>query len=345
MSDVEPDQLIRGILPSLTWASGSRLPVSALAKLTSDTVRAARVPAGVHLAFTGDASAVDVDVEIGEPTTVPAPTVPLAFVAAVRGGGEAIVVDLPTGDAVPAAATLRIPLPSRADDATVRIYLPEAREVAVRAVRAVDGTISPVPRRPLLVVYGDSISQGWSVSLPGSAWPSLAAEALEVDVVNLGFAGSARGELLAADVVGASGADVVALAWGTNAWSSLPTDAREIAQRMRLFLTTVRQGLPEAPLVVVSPILRPDAEHARNRYGTTHIELRDALESAVREFAEQTGDTRITLVPGRELITADLLADGLHPDDAGHARLAERVRPHLEAAFGVARSEQRGDAE
>lgn len=331
MARVEPDDLIRGILPALSWRSGSRLPEASRAKLTIDTVRASRVPAGVHLAFTGDASALDLGIEVGDRTTVPAPTVPEAFVVVTRGA-EPVVVDLPAE----AAATVTVPLPPRDADAVLRVYLPEGREISLRSVAAVGGGIRPVPRRPLWVVYGDSISQGWSATLPGLAWPSLVAEALQVDLVNLGFAGSARGELPVADAIGGSGADVVAIAWGTNAWSSLPTDAREIAERMRLFLTTVRQGLPDAPLVVVSPILRPDAEAAVNRYGTTHAELRDALEGAVRDVVATTGDTRIALVGGRDLVPADLLADGLHPDDDGHARFAERMRPRIAEAFAAA---------
>ncbi|MFT4229673.1 MAG: SGNH/GDSL hydrolase family protein [Microbacterium sp.] len=330
MTQVEPDDLIRGILPSLSWSSGSRLPETARVKLTLDTIRASRVPAGVHLAFTGDASAVDVALETGVPTTVPAPTVPDAFVATARGA-EPVVVDVPEG-----ADTVRIPLPARAADAPVRVYLPEAREISIRAVTPVGGGIHPLARGPLWVVYGDSIAQGWSVSRPGLAWPSLVADELGLDLVNLGFAGSARGELLAADVVGASAADVVALAWGTNAWSSLSTDAGEIAQRMRLFLTTVRQGMPDAPIVVVSPLVRPDAEQKANRYGTTHAQLRDALEGAVRAFVDEARDVRIALVGGLDLVPAELLADGLHPDDRGHARFAERLLPHVRAAVASA---------
>jgi len=35
------------------------------------------------------------------------------------------------------------------------------------------------------------------------------------------------------------------------------------------------------------------------------------------------GDDRTELVPGAQVITAADLADGIHPSDAGHARLAD----------------------
>ncbi|WP_285480133.1 SGNH/GDSL hydrolase family protein [Amycolatopsis sp. NBRC 101858] len=329
MDRIDPESLVRGVLPSLSWSAGSRLPAAQSAKLTHDTVRAARVPAGVHLAFTGTATALDFDVRLGERTSVPAPGVPLAFV--VRAGRLPVsVVPVPGGD-----GTVRIPLPEREPGEVVRVYLPEAVEVRVDGVSPVGGSLAPAPRGPLWVVYGDSISQGWSVTECGLAWPSLVAAGLGLDLVNLGFAGAARGELQAADVVGASEAAAVAVAWGTNAWSSLPTDAAQIGQTMRVFLTALRQGLPRAPVVVVSPIRRPDAEDVPNRFGATHAELRTALEEAVDEFAVATGDERITLVRGLGLVPDAELADGLHPGDDGHRSLAAGVAPHVAAGLGL----------
>lgn len=309
MDRLAPDPFVRGILPAVSWPDGSRLPAQANQKLPIDTVRAARIPAGVHLAFTGAASAIELETWVGERTSVPAPTVPEAFVARVPGS--------PSTHTKVDSGVVRVTLPEH-HVGTVRVYLPEAVEVRIDSIAAVDGEITPAPRGPLLVAYGDSITQGWSVSEPGLAWPSLLGEELGLDVVNLGFAGSARGELLAADAVAGSDAAVVVVAWGTNAWSSLPTDEAQIAEQMRVFLTAVRQGMPTTPLIVVSPIVRPAAEATPNRFGATHAALRDALETAVRRFR----DERITLVPGLDLVPAELLADGLHPDDRGHARLA-----------------------
>lgn len=314
MDRMAPDRFVRGLLPTASWPDGSRLPAQAHQKLPIDTVRAGRVPAGVHLAFAGTAAAVELEVFAGERTSVPAPTAPEAFVARVSDGRSL--------HTAVRGGVVRVALPERDANQTVRVYLPEAVEVRIGSIAAVDGEITPAPRLPLFVAYGDSITQGWSVSEPGLAWPSLVGEELGLEVANLGFAGSGRGELLAADAVAGSGADVVALAWGTNAWSSLPTDEAQIAERMRVFLTAVRQGLPSAPVVVVSPIVRPDAEATPNRFGATHAALREALETAVRHFVSTTGDDRITLVPGLDLLPADLLADGIHPGDPGHASIA-----------------------
>ena len=325
-----PERFLRGLLPGVAWTAGSRLPASALAKLPLDTVRAARIAAGVHLALTGAARAIELDVRVGEPTSVPAPTVPDGFVVRVDGRSAGRV-------AVPACdGPVRIAMPERGPDDVVRVYLPETVELRIERIDGVDGDLVPAPRGPMWVVYGDSITQGWSVSEPGLAWPSLVADELGLDLVNLGFAGSARGELLAADAVAASGAAAVAVAWGTNSWSSQPTDAAQIAGTMRLFLTALRQGLPDAPVVVVTPVVRPDAEATRNRFGATLADLRLALEEAVRRFAADTGDSRITLVPGRDLVPAGELVDGIHPGDGGQRSLAGGVVAQVAAGLNLA---------
>jgi lysophospholipase L1-like esterase len=325
--ETDPAAYVRGLLRSLKLARGSRLTSAAAEKLPADTVRVAHVPAGVHLALTGTARRIDLRVRVGAATWRPAPNSPEAFV--VHGPGWSYRVPLDRG-----ADLVRIDLADRPAGQPVRVYLPETVELQLLGLTAVGGEVVPAPRGPAWVVYGDSITQGWSVTEPGRAWPSLVADALGLDLVNLGFAGAARGELPAADVVAGSQAAAVALAWGTNCYSTVPSDATHIAETMRLFLAAVRQGLPDVPVVVVSPIVRPDAELTPNRFGATHAQLRAAIESAVLDFAAARGDGRLALVPGRELVpAADLADDRVHPLDAGHARLAAAVQPHVAAGL------------
>lgn len=325
----DPADFVRGLLPTLSQATGSRLPAVQSEKLPVDTVRVARVPAGVHLALIGTARAVDLEVRVGAPTWRSAPTVGEVFM--VRCSGTSHAVPLPAD-----AGVVHVDLPARSPEETVRIYLPETVELELVSITAKGGDIAPAQRGPRWVVCGDSIAQGWSVTEAGMAWPSLVAASLGLDLVNLGFAGSARGELPVADVIAESEADAVTLAWGTNSYSTIPTDAAQIAETMRVFLTAVRQGLPDAPLIVISPIIRPDAETTPNRFGTTHRELRAALESAVLAFAESHHDDRVVLVHGRDIVPANALTeDGVHPGDEGHAHVAAAVEAYVAAALGL----------
>jgi lysophospholipase L1-like esterase len=100
------------------------------------------------------------------------------------------------------------------------------------------------------------------------------------------------------------------------------------------FLEVVRQGHPETPILVVSPVIRPDGEDTPNRLGATLRDLRAAIENVVRARVE-TGDSQLGLLPGAELITEDQLDDGIHPNDDGHRAIAAAVGPRVAALAGV----------
>ncbi|WMX48008.1 hypothetical protein RGF97_28770 [Streptomyces roseicoloratus] len=67
--------------------------------------------------------------------------------------------------------------------------------------------------------------------------------------------------------------------------------------------------------------------------GATLAELRAAMERAARDRVG-AGDGRLAVLPGRGLLRPEHLADGLHPNDAGHAVLGAAVARALrEAGF------------
>lgn len=323
MSSESADRFLRGLLPGLAWDAGSRYPAAALELLPADAAAGAAVPAGVHLALAGTAAAVNVGLRHGAACALASP--------ASRDEFTAVAEDAVARTAIPAGdGWVTVALPRREPGKTVRVYLPEREQVFLDRLTPVGGTVeSAGSTGPLWVAYGDSITHGWSVTSPHLSWPARVAERLGLHLVNLGLAGGARGELPAATTVAESGADLVTIAWGTNAWSKVPTDRRHIAETMRLFLTAVRQGLSNVPIVVISPIVRLGAESAPNRFGDTLADLRAAIESAASDFIRAHGDSRMTVVPGLELLDADAIVDGVHPGDLGHGLMADALVPIL----------------
>jgi lysophospholipase L1-like esterase len=221
--------------------------------------------------------------------------------------------------------TVRLAVGGDPDERAV-VYLPEGMLPVVHAITAVSGTIEPAPRLPRWIAYGDSIAEGWIASGPSGAWPAIAAREQGLDVANLGYAGAARGELVSAEQIASLTADVISVSHGTNCWTRVPFSAPLFRENTRAFLDILREGHPETPIVVTSPVLRPDAEGMPNRLGTTLADLRAAMEDVARERIAG-GDDRLTLVCGDGLFEAEHLPDGIHPGDEGHRILA--------AAFGV----------
>ena len=95
------------------------------------------------------------------------------------------------------------------------------------------------------------------------------------------------------------------------------------------FLNVVRQGHPQTPILVASPIIRPDGEETANKLGATLGDLRVAMEDAVRARID-TGDTALQLIEGLPLVAPEQLGDGIHPNDDGHIALARALGPVLQ---------------
>jgi lysophospholipase L1-like esterase len=107
-----------------------------------------------------------------------------------------------------------------------------------------------------------------------------------------------------------------------------------LREAMRGFLHVVRAGHPGTPVVVLSPVVRPDAERQPNRLGATLADLRAAVEEVAAERVA-AGDGDVSLVPGGDLLDPALLVDGVHPGDEGHRVLAERIGAAVAATVEV----------
>jgi lysophospholipase L1-like esterase len=308
----------------------ARVPAEAMGRFPLDTASAASIPAGVRLEFAGDATAVRVAVETTDAHPLASPGDGGAFSVWC---GDVLHARVEMGGS--GRATVELPLPERRPDERVQVFLPEARLPRLLSVEPVGGAIEPLPPAgPRWLAYGDSITQGWTTSDPGLTWTAVAARAAGLDVCNLGFAGAARGELAVASFLAQTPADVISLAWGTNCWAQLPAAGRYLGELMRAFLAAVRQGHPQTPIVVLSPLVRPEAETTANSAGADLRELRAALEQSVRDVRHETGDRGLHLVEGLPIIGAGDLVDGIHPGDEGHAMLARVMADALGAALG-----------
>jgi lysophospholipase L1-like esterase len=298
-------------------------------RLPADTRAAAAIPVGVRLELVGDPGQVEIDYETA--------TAELGF----RGDGAGTHFALFRGtqrvaDAPALLGKGRVRLDAGRGPEPAVVYLPEGMRPRVLALRGIGGEIAPAPLRRRWLCYGDSIAEGWCASEPAGAWPHRLAREERLDVVNLGYAGSARGEIASAEEIAALPASLLTIAHGTNCWTRTPHSAAMLAEGLRAFLHIVREGHPRVPIVALSPVLRADAESTPNRLGATLADLRAAFEAVVRE-RRAAGDAALCLVSGLPLLGRERFPDGIHPDDQGHAQLARVLGPlHTHAMAGGA---------
>jgi len=321
---MDPEPFLRGV----AWPGTPKVPYprakpSDAYRLPIDTWAQAQIPVGVRLELTGDAAEVEITYE----TKTDDP--------GIRGEGGGVTFQLWRSDtlvdeekATHPEGTARLSLGSGGDRAV--IYLPAAMRPLVRDIAGIGGDLVPAPVQPRWICYGDSVAEGWLASAPALAWPAIAARTCALDVVNMGYAGAGRGEIVVAEHIADAPAAVISITHGTNCWTRIPHSVALFRAGLETFLDVVRQGHPETPILVASPIVRPDAEETPNRLGATLADLRAAMEDVVRGRMAG-GDGRMRLVEGRDLVTEEQLADAIHPNDDGHRALAAALGLALEA--------------
>ncbi len=328
----QPEPFVRGApYPAANGVPYPRANPADVARLPADVWHSGSVPAGVRLELVGDAQAIDIAYR-----TV---TGSLGY----RGDGAGIVFSVWRSgrkvceeEAVLGDGLIRLSLGSGSPDKPAVIYLPEGMQPLVLSLTAVKGEIAPAPALPRWLAYGDAVTQGWIASGPAQGWAAITARKSGLDLINLGFAGSGQAEIVSAEHLASLQADVISIAYGANCWTRTPHSAPMLFESVRGFLALVRSGHPTTPMVVISPIRRTDAEHTPNKLGATLVDLRDAVEAATRDRIV-SGDTMLSLVAGEDIISPEHLADGIHPGDEGHKRIASATAKALSAAMQTAR--------
>ena len=181
---------------------------------------------------------------------------------------------------------------------------------------------------PLVAFLGDSLTSGWRLS-EDEAWPAqvgraLAAHERPIRVLNAGVSGDTAAQGLARlPGVLAHHPDVLVVALGVNdGLRGLPLEDIEAA--LRRILEEGRAAGAQLLLVGVRLPDRDDADRAR-RFEEIYARL--AAEHEVPLVPDLLAG-----VAGRPEL---LFHDGLHPNAAGHMRLAGNVRPHLELVLAV----------
>jgi len=207
----------------------------------------------------------------------------------------------------------------------ITIYLPHKQEVRIFAVGLDAGAgVKPPPafalERPI-VCYGSSVLQGTGAAHPAWTYPAAVARRLNLDLVNLGFGGAGKGEVEVVSLVNQLDACCFVFDLGKSYGAAEP-------ERYNRMLRTIRASHPEVPIFCVTPIYSTKEEN-EPEYKKRSEDLRSLMRQAATD-RRQAGDKLMFVVEGLELFgpaDEDLLADPAHPNDAGNARMAQRLAP------------------
>ncbi|TCO48541.1 lysophospholipase L1-like esterase [Kribbella antiqua] len=209
----------------------------------------------------------------------------------------------------------------------VEIWLPQSGMIAVRRL-SFDGEADPqAPSGPRWITYGSSITQCTGADGPSETWPALVARKHQWDLVALGFAGECHLDPIAARTIRDVPARLISLCLGINVYGGETYSGRTLPGQVEAFVSTVREGHPHTPLVVITPLLKPNIEGKPNALGLTLDDIRTCVELGART------DPEVQLIDGRTVLTSGearaFYADDVHPTADGYRLIAERLSPLL----------------
>ncbi len=166
-----------------------------------------------------------------------------------------------------------------------------------------------------VVFYGSSITQGGCASRPGTSYPAILSRALNLDYINLGFSGSAKGESVMAEYIAGLDMSAFVLDYDHNAPS-----ADHLNQTHENFFKTVRKAHPDIPVICLSRPTPFDIE----------VKERAAIIENTVLHARLNGDRNVYFINmsdylAKKGILNEATVDKIHSNDLGFYFMAEAV--------------------
>ena len=352
--------------------SPRRLPAWTRAQIPQALDAMLRMPSGVRMTFRTDAHEIRLSVQTTRLVTPPQAARPVVFDLVVNSAsplsfssdqGNTILLDRKNPnkfELVRGAAYEVVFSELSPGEKSCELWLPHNAYVEIRALE-VEGTstVSPIsiPTTRRWIHYGSSISHCMEAAQPTGTWPAVAARLARVSLQSLGFGGQCVLDPFVARTIRDADADVISIKTGINIINGDFMHERVFAPALHGFLDTIREGKANTPILLISPIFCPSAEHrpgptipnAVGKFVTltgheviqngcmTLTRVRELIQEVVA-VRQRLGDTNLHYLNGLQLFgEADAvdLPDDLHPNPVGYARMGERFAKSVFSGSGL----------
>jgi len=202
----------------------------------------------------------------------------------------------------------------------------------VITLTGIEGDIRPPKPEelpPVLVSYGTSISMGAAAKKQEGSFTALTAAAFGHSLRNLGCSGSAFCEKEMADYLAKQPGDLFLFEISVNMVGK-GFEVDEFRKRAAYLIDAVAKAHPKAPVVCIS--ILPYGQDKNEKTAVRPREFRKALE----EICRSTPHKNVHFVDGTKLLSFEGLnpKDKIHPTAAGHAEIAAKLIPQIQAFLG-----------
>ena len=222
---------------------------------------------------------------------------------------------------------------------TVELWLNQFAPFSLRYFEIDDGaSLERVEdERPKWITYGSSITHCRQAGSPSFTWPGVVARAQQLNLTSLGFGGQCHADPMIARLIRDLPADFISIKMGINIYGAGSLSPRSYRPAVIGTIATIRDGHPEIPFAVCSPIWGAHRESTQNNVGLTLEQMRMEVCEAVESFRRR-GDARIFYVDGLKLFDetmAEHLPDNLHPNALGYRLMGENFNREVFDVQGI----------
>ena len=166
-----------------------------------------------------------------------------------------------------------------------------------------------------ILYYGSSITQGGCASRPDHAYQSLIAKRNNIDYINLGFSGNAKGEDVMVDYLASINCGLFVCDYDHNA-----PNAEHLKNTHYRLYQRYRKMRHDTPILFLT---RPDI--------TGDVEGEERLKIVFDTYkkAKKDGDENVYFLSGKSFYGKknrwDFAVDGCHPTDFGFVKMADKI--------------------
>lgn len=208
--------------------------------------------------------------------------------------------------------------PLGAGEKLVEVYFPWSVCPFVKAVELEDGSsLTPVKRPKTLLVYGDSITQGYDSINLSRHYTAQIAKLLNADIVSKAIGGEIFHPPLA-KLRDDLNPDYITVSYGSNDFRK--TNGATFEADCKAFYTALRENYPNARIFALTPVWRGDLDE-KSAFGD-FLSVDDQITKAVADIPDVTVIHCYDFVPHDQKMYGDLY---LHPNDDGFCCYAKHL--------------------
>ena len=206
-----------------------------------------------------------------------------------------------------------------AGEKDVCIYFPWSAASKLLALELDNGaTVIPVEYSRRMLIFGDSITQGYDAAKPCNAYSAILTDALGAEARNKGIGGELFKPRLA-ELSERFSPEIITVAYGTNDWMCRQSK-EDFDKNAEAFFKNLAKAYPDAKIFALAPIWRGNADRS-TRVGEFSY-IAEKLASISEGILNMRVINCIDFVPhSAEMFVPDVL----HPNDLGFSHYAENA--------------------